>query len=63
MADSISKSIAKTLTWRITALIVTFVIAYFITGSVKWGTTIALFDFFIKSFIYFVHERLWNRVK
>lgn len=63
MADSISKSIAKTITWRITGLIITFLIAYSITDSLKWGSTIAVFDLFIKSFFYFVHERIWTKVK
>ena len=40
MADSISRSIAKSLTWRITATITTIVVAYFITGNVTTAMAI-----------------------
>ena len=35
------RSILKTLTWRITASLDTFVIAWIITGNLKMGTSIA----------------------
>ena len=40
MADSISRSIAKSFTWRITATITTIVVAYFITGNVSTAMAI-----------------------
>lgn len=63
MADSISRSIAKSLTWRITATITTIVVAYFITGNVATAMAIGGVEFFVKMFIYFLHERLWASVK
>ena len=35
------RSILKTLTWRITASLDTFVIAWIMTGNLKMGTSIA----------------------
>ena len=63
MADSISRSIAKSLTWRITATITTIVVAYFITGNVTTAMAIGGVEFFVEMFIYFLHERLWASVK
>lgn len=53
------RHLAKTITWRIIASLITFVIAYIVTGSFKFGTSVTLFDFFIKMIIYYYHERIW----
>jgi len=63
MADSISRSIAKSLTWRITATITTIAIAYLIIGDVSTAMAIGGIEFFAKMFIYFLHERLWASIK
>jgi uncharacterized membrane protein len=63
MADSISRSIAKSFTWRITATLTTIIIAYFVIGDVSSALMIGGFEFFAKMFIYFIHERLWASVK
>jgi uncharacterized membrane protein len=62
MADSISRSIAKSLTWRVTATLTTILIAYFIIGDVETAMMIGGIEFFAKMFIYFLHERLWASV-
>ena len=62
MADSISRSIAKSFTWRITATITTILIAYFITGNIETAVMIGGVEFFAKMFIYFLHERLWTSI-
>lgn len=62
MADSISRSIAKSLTWRITATLTTILIAYFIIGDVNTAMIIGGIEFFAKMIIYFLHERLWASV-
>lgn len=63
MADSISRSIAKSFTWRITATLTTIVISYFVIGEVSLALMIGGLEFFTKMFIYFLHERLWASVK
>jgi uncharacterized membrane protein len=72
MADSINRSIAKTITWRIIAIFVTMVISYYTIGMIhpEWedhtvkeaAIIIGMADMFIKLFMYFLHERLWNRM-
>ena len=61
MKDSIKKSILKTITWRVIALAITSVIVFMHTKSLTYAASIGILDLTIKSVIYFIHERLWNR--
>ena len=63
MTDSIKRSIAKSVKWRITATLTTILIAYFIIGDVSTAMAIGGIEFFAKMLIYFLHERAWNMVK
>ena len=51
------RSILKTLTWRITASLDTFVIDWKIGGS------IAGIEVITKMFFYYFHERIWSKIK
>ena len=55
------RSLAKTLTWRVTATFDTFLISLFITGSIAWASSIASIEVLTKMFLYYGHERLWDR--
>lgn len=55
------RSLAKTLTWRVTATFDTFLISLFITGSFAWASSIAGIEVATKMFLYYGHERLWSR--
>ena len=57
------RSIVKTLTWRVTASLDTFVIAWVITGDWKMGGSIAGIEVITKMFFYYFHERIWNKIK
>ena len=57
------RSILKTVTWRITASLDTFVIAWVITGDWKIGGSIAGIEVITKMFFYYFHERIWNKIK
>ena len=57
------RSIVKTLTWRITASLDTFVIAWVITGDWKIGGSIAGIEVLTKIFFYYFHERIWSKIK
>jgi len=61
--DSWQISLAKTTTWRITATLTTIIIAYFIIGDVQAALAIGGIEFFAKMVIYYLHERIWNRIK
>ena len=57
------RSLLKTITWRITASLDTFVIAWIITGDWKMGGSIAGIEVITKMFFYYFHERIWNKIK
>lgn len=56
------RSLAKAATWRVTASADTFVISYLVTGEALLAGTIAGVEVFTKLFIYYLHERIWNKV-
>jgi len=56
------RSIAKAISWRIIATIITSLIAYVLTGAWEFAAAIGLADTGFKFFVYFAHERLWNRI-
>ncbi len=49
----------KTITWRIVGTLDTFLLSWFITGSVKLGGAIAGVEVVTKMFLYYLHERAW----
>ena len=61
--EQTKRSLLKTLTWRITASLDTFVIAWIITGDWKIGGSIAGIEVITKMIIYYLHERIWNKIK
>lgn len=56
-------SLAKTVSWRVTATIDTFIISYFVTGSFTWASSIASLEVLTKMGLYYLHERAWARVR
>lgn len=57
------RSLIKTVTWRILASLDTFLIAWFVSGSISVGGWIATIEVITKIILYYFHERAWNRVK
>jgi len=60
--DLQKRTIVKTLTWRITASLTTFVIAWVLTGDLLIGATIGGIEAIAKIFLYYFHERIWNNI-
>jgi uncharacterized membrane protein len=60
--DTHKRSLAKSLSWRLLATFITGGIVYAITGQGEFAATIGIADTVCKFFIYFGHERLWNRI-
>lgn len=61
--DSHLRSIAKAVTWRAGGSLVTGVIALALTGEVKMAVAIGAADVVIKIGAFYVHERLWEKVR
>lgn len=62
MADKHYRSMLKAISWRMTGTMDTMVIAFIITGKIKWALSIGFVELFTKLFLYYLHERIWNRV-
>ena len=60
--ESHKRSIAKTISWRVVATIVTGVVTYLLTGRLDFAVTVGLADTLVKFFIYYAHERMWTRI-
>jgi uncharacterized membrane protein len=56
------RSLAKALSWRIVAAIITTLVVLAMTGRLEFAAKIGLIDTLIKLVIYFVHERTWNKI-
>lgn len=62
MIDSNRRSLAKTLTWRITGSASTFTIAYMVTGSFGISSLVAVIQMCVNTVLYWLHERAWTRI-
>lgn len=60
--ESHRRSIAKALSWRLLATIITTTLVYMLTGKGEFAATVGLADTLIKLGIYIAHERAWNRI-
>ena len=60
--DLQKRTIVKTLTWRVTASLTTFIIAWALTGNLLIGATIGSIEAIAKIFLYYFHERIWNNI-
>ena len=60
--DSPYRSMAKSVSWRIFAIIITTTVAWIVTGEMKYAATIGIVDTSIKLVVYYFHERTWNRI-
>lgn len=56
------RSVAKAVSWRIIGTLDTLLISYLLTGEVAVAASIASIDFVTKMFLYFFHERVWNKI-
>ena len=58
-----TRSILKTLSWRIIASLDTFLLTWLVTGSYKAGLTVSGLEVITKMILYYFHERAWLRSK
>jgi uncharacterized membrane protein len=60
--DTLTRSLAKTISWRITGSLSTFVISFLITGNFVVAGSIAIIQVTANTILYYLHERLWNKI-
>ncbi len=61
--ESHYRTIAKAFSWRLIATVVTFLVAWIVTGKLTLAAEIGVADSLIKLGAYYFHERAWIRVK
>jgi len=60
--ESLKRSIAKAVSYRVLGTISTVGVSYVLSGSFKLAAAIGLADTVLKMGAYLVHERLWNMI-
>ena len=63
MSDTTRRSLVKTISWRITGSSATFLIAYLISGNISIAGTIAAIQLTANTILYYIHERVWNKIR
>jgi uncharacterized membrane protein len=58
-----ARSLTKAISYRIFGTLVSFGITYAITHKGNLAALAALLDIVIKICIYYIHERIWNKIK
>ena len=61
--SSLKRHIAKTLTWRLVGTADTILLGWFFSGDLKIGLSIGGAELATKMILYFVHERIWFKVR
>jgi len=56
-------SLYKSITWRIIAITIGLVITYMFTGNIEISLNIAILSNIIAIFVFYYHERLWDKVE
>jgi uncharacterized membrane protein len=62
MADKHYRSFVKAVSWRLTGSVDTMIISFLITGRIRWALTISGVELFTKVGLYFIHERIWEKI-
>ena len=57
------KRLFKTVTWRILAVSATIIISLVFTHSINISLGIGTVDAILKTIMYYLHERAWDRVE
>lgn len=57
------RSITKSISWRAVGTLDTIVLAYIISGDIVAGLSIGASELITKIVLYYLHERMWSRIK
>jgi len=57
-----SRSLAKSLTWRVVALLTTFITLYALSKDINMATLATIITNGVNFVAYYYHERIWNTV-
>ena len=57
-----SRSLVKSLTWRVVALLTTFITLYALSKDINMATLATIITNGVNFVAYYYHERIWNAV-
>ena len=57
------RSILKAISWRCFGSLFTGLAGWIVTSSIRVGVTIGVVDFLIKVGTFYVHERIWQKIR
>lgn len=60
---SYKRHVMKTITWRLIGTIDTILIGWFVSGDPLIGLSIGSIEVITKMILYFIHERIWYKIK
>ena len=60
--DKHKRSIAKAVSWRILATLITMILVFIFTGEMFLSLGIGFFELLSKIVLYYIHERVWFRI-
>lgn len=63
MVEKHWRSVAKAASWRATGTADTILISWIITGEFTLAISIGFVEVFTKMFLYYLHERIWNKIR
>ena len=63
LRESRKRHLAKTVSWRMVGTIDTMILAWIISGNPLTGFKIGLSEVMTKMTLYYLHERVWYKVK
>lgn len=63
MASTKQRSLAKSVTWRVFAVISSFIVAYALTQDMSFSIHITIVSNVVNFILYYFHERLWLQTK
>jgi uncharacterized membrane protein len=61
--ESHTRSVVKAVSWRFVGSLDTFVLSFLVTGNLVWAGSIASAETITKIVLFYVHERVWRRVR
>ena len=61
--DSKFRSLVKTISWRLTGSGATFLISLLISNNISIAGTIAVIQLVANTILYYIHERIWNKIE
>lgn len=61
--ESLKRSIAKAVSYRVLGTVTTVGVSYAFSGSLRLAAAIGMTDTIFKIGVYLAHERLWNKIQ